>query len=285
MTTNRKNLLEVENLRVSFDTPKGVVEAVKGVDLTLGNERLAIVGESGSGKTQIGRAILRVIDQNGRISADRFLFDGIELLKADTKLMRKIRGNRISMIMQDPLYSLNPVMRVGSQISEAFLAHTDSTKKEAKDRTMEMLGTVQIRNPESVYDQYPHQISGGMGQRIMIAMMLIPNPEVIIADEPTSALDVTVQLQVLALIDEMVKERDMGLIFISHDLHLVSSFCERVLVMYGGRIMETLPAKDLSEAKHPYTKGLLECLPSLDRKKRSLPILERNPVWLESDGN
>ena len=278
-------MLEVENLRVSFDTPKGVVEAVKGVDFTLGNERLAIVGESGSGKTQLGRAILRVIDQNGRISADRFLFDGIELLKADKKMMRQIRGNRISMIMQDPRYSLNPVMRVGSQIAEAFLAHTDSSKKEAKDRAMEMLGTVQIRNPESVYDQYPHQVSGGMGQRIMIAMMLIPNPEVIIADEPTSALDVTVQLQVLALIDEMVRERDMGLIFISHDLHLVSSFCERVIVMYGGRIMETLPAKGLNEAKHPYTKGLLGCLPSLDRKKRSLPILERNPAWLESDGN
>lgn len=283
MKINSNKLIEVENLQVTFDTPKGKVDAVRGVSFTLGHERLGIVGESGSGKSQTGRALLRVLDHNGKITADRLLFDGINLLKADNQTMRKIRGNRATMIMQDPRYSLNPLMRVGSQIAEAFRAHSGSNKREAKERAIEMLRGVQIRNPEIVYNQYPHQISGGMGQRVMIAMMLIPNPEILIADEPTSALDVTVQLQILALIDEMVSKRDMGLILISHDLALVSSFCERIIVMYGGKIMEVLPADKLADAKHPYTRGLLECLPSLDRKKQTLPVLERDPRWLETD--
>ncbi len=274
-------LLRVEDLRVSFDTPKGVVEAVRGIDFELGQERLGIVGESGSGKSQTGRAILRLISGNGRIAAKRMEFDGIDLLNADERRMRSIRGNRISMIMQDPQYSLNPVMTVGSQIAEAYRVHSRAGKREARDRALGMLETVRIREPEKVYHLYPHEVSGGMGQRIMIAMMLIPEPDLMIADEPTSALDVTVQLQVLALLDDMVRERGMGLILISHDLNLVASFCDRVLVMYGGRIMETLDAKNLHDAQHPYTRGLLDCLPRIDGSHELLPVLQRDPAWLE----
>ena len=274
-------LLRVEDLRVSFETPKGVVEAVRGIDFELGQERLGIVGESGSGKSQTGRAILRLISGNGRIEAKRMEFDGIDLLAASERRMRSIRGNRISMIMQDPQYSLNPVMTVGSQIAEAYRVHSKASRQEARDRALDMLETVRIREPEKVYHLYPHEVSGGMGQRIMIAMMLIPEPDLMIADEPTSALDVTVQLQVLALLDDMVRERGMGLILISHDLNLVASFCDRVLVMYGGRIMETLDAKDLHNARHPYTRGLLDCLPQLDGSHEQLRVLKRDPAWLE----
>lgn len=277
-------LLSVEDLSVTFNTPKGAVEAVRGVSFELGQERLGIVGESGSGKSQTGRAILRLTAGNGRIAAKRMEFDGIDILKADRRALRAIRGNRISMIMQDPRYSLNPVMTVGQQIAEAYLVHSDDSKKQAQGRALEMLETVRIREPEKVYNLYPHQVSGGMGQRIMIAMMLIPGPDIMIADEPTSALDVTVQLQVLALLDDMVRERGMGLILISHDLSLVASFCDRVLVMYGGRIMETLDAKALDQAKHPYTRGLLNCLPSLEGTSEILPVLERDAAWLDDGG-
>ncbi len=270
-------LLSVEDLRVSFSTPKGDVEAVRGVSFELGQERLGIVGESGSGKSQTGRAILRLLAANGRISAKRLEFDGIDIVRADRATLRAIRGNRISMIMQDPRYSLNPVMTVGEQIAEAYLVHSGDNRR----RALAMLETVRIREPEKVYRLYPHEVSGGMGQRIMIAMMLIPDPDIIIADEPTSALDVTVQLQVLALLDDMVSQRGMGLILISHDLSLVSSFCDRVLVMYGGRIMESLDAKALHQARHPYTKGLLNCLPQLDGSHGLLPVLQRDPAWLE----
>ena len=274
-------LLSVEDLRVSFATPKGSVEAVRGVSFELGQERLGIVGESGSGKSQTGRAILRLLAANGRITAKRLEFDGIDIVTADRATLRAIRGNRISMIMQDPRYSLNPVMTVGEQIAEAYLVHSGDSRQEARRRALAMLETVRIREPEKVYGLYPHEVSGGMGQRIMIAMMLIPDPDIIIADEPTSALDVTVQLQVLALLDDMVSQRGMGLILISHDLSLVSSFCDRVLVMYGGRIMESLDAKALHQARHPYTKGLLNCLPQLDGSHGLLPVLERDPAWLE----
>jgi len=275
-----KTLLDIENLNVSFDTPKGIVEAVRNVSFTLGQERLGLVGESGSGKSQTGRAILRLTASQGHISADKMDFDGIDLINADEKTLRGVRGSRISMIMQDPRYSLNPIMTVGHQVAEAYLVHSKSSKREARERAMEMLKTVHIREPEKVYKLYPHEVSGGMGQRIMIAMMLIPDPDIIIADEPTSALDVTVQLQVLALLDDMVRDRGMGLIFISHDLSLVASFCDRVLVMYGGQIVETLDAKALHEAKHPYTQGLLNCLPRLDGSHKILPVLERDPAWM-----
>ncbi|MFP6727240.1 MAG: ABC transporter ATP-binding protein [Alphaproteobacteria bacterium] len=277
-----KPLLSVENLSVTFNTPKGVVEAVRGVSFDVGQERLGIVGESGSGKSQTGRAILGLTP--GKVSADRIEFDGIDLHDAPARIMRDIRGQRISMIMQDPRYSLNPVMTVGWQIAEAYRVHTNASKKEAKDRALDMLKTVRIREPQKVYGLYPHQVSGGMGQRIMIAMMLIPSPDLIIADEPTSALDVTVQLQVLAILDDMVRDRGMGLIFISHDLQLVSSFCDRILVMYGGQIMEVLDAATMNQAKHPYTRGLLNCLPDIDRQQEILPVLQRDEAWQKFRG-
>jgi peptide/nickel transport system ATP-binding protein len=277
-------LITVENLSVNFRTPKGIVEAVRGIDFTLGRERLGIVGESGSGKSQTGRALLRLTSANGSISADRMEFDGIDLLNADKKTLYDIRGNRISMIMQDPKYSLNPVMTVGAQVAEAYRIHARVSNREAQQKALKMLEDVRIREPEKAYRLYPHQVSGGMGQRIMIAMMLIPNPQVLIADEPTSALDVTVQMQVLALLDDMVRLRGMGLILISHDLNLVSSFCDEVLIMYGGQIMERLAAKDLNKARHPYTRGLLECLPQISSRSGKLPILKRDPAWLEKSG-
>lgn len=277
--TAAETLLDVKNLSVSFQTTKGPVDAVRNVSFSLGRERLGIVGESGSGKSQTGRAILGLTAKNGRITADHIHFDGLDLARVTDREMRRVRGARISMIMQDPRYSLNPVVRVGEQIAEAYRVHTGASRREARQRTIDMLNRVRIREVEKVVNLYPHEVSGGMGQRIMIAMMLIPDPDILIADEPTSALDVTVQLQVLAILDDMVRERGMGLIFISHDLNLVASFCDRVLVMYGGQIMETLDASKLHEAEHPYTRGLLNCLPTLN-SDRDLAVLRRDPAWL-----
>jgi len=270
-------LLSVENLSVTFNTPKGIVEVVRGVSFDVGQERLGIVGESGSGKSQTGRAILGLTP--GKIDADRIEFDGINLRDAPDRILRDIRGRRISMIMQDPRYSLNPVMTVGWQIAEAYRVHTNASRRDAKRRALDMLKTVRIREPQKVYSLYPHQVSGGMGQRIMIAMMLIPGPDLIIADEPTSALDVTVQLQILAILDDMVRDGGMGLILISHDLQLVSSFCDRIVVMYGGQIMEVLDSGNLDQAKHPYTRGMLNCLPDIDKQQEILPVLQRDGAW------
>ncbi len=217
-------LLTVKKLSVSFPSPKGEVAAVRNVSLTMGREKIGIVGESGSGKSVTGRAILRLLPPYARIQADQIIYQGQDLQRCTEKQMRRIRGMGISMVMQDPKYSLNPVRTVGRQISEAYRIHHQATREEAREQTLKMLQAVRIRNPEQVYRLYPHEVSGGMGQRIMIAMMLIPKPGLMIADEPTSALDVTVQLQVLAILDDLVSERGMGLIFISHDLELVSSF-------------------------------------------------------------
>ena len=203
-----------------------------------------------------------------------------DLTTMDKASRRKLRGRHISMVMQDPKFSLNPVQTVGDQIAEAYRVHHKASAREAKERSLSMLEAVQIREPGRVYDLYPHEVSGGMGQRVMIAMMLIAEPEILIADEPTSALDVTVQLQVLKILDDLVTSRGMGLIFISHDLHLVKSFCDRVIVMYGGKAMETLPASELDRAQHPYTRGLLGCLPDLDHPREKLATLNRDPAWL-----
>ena len=272
-------LLSVKNLRVTFDTETGPVQAVRGVSFDLGRERLGIVGESGSGKTMTGRAVLRLIRAPGRIEADAMTFDGQDLMAASEPDLRALRGRRIAMVMQDPTFSLNPVMKVGAQLMEGLRQRDNAPRAEARAKAIAALEAVQIRDPERVMDSYPHELSGGMGQRVMIAMMLIPDPDLLIADEPTSALDVTVQAEVLNILDDLVKTRGMGLIFISHDLRLVARFCDRVLVMYKGKIVEELAAKDLLQAKHPYTQGLLNCLPRIGGSRGPLPALDRNADW------
>ena len=272
---NNDQLLAVKNLNVEFPSVHGPVHAVRDISFKMGHEKVAIVGESGSGKSQTGRAILGL--SPGNVSAEALIFDGVDLQNLSARDYREIRGKRISMVMQDPKYSLNPVMTVGKQMIEACQIQMKVSKKQALSRSMEMLEAVRIRNPQRVFNAYPHEISGGMGQRIMIAMMLLSSPDLLIADEPTSALDVTVQLQVLAIMDDLVKERGMGLILISHDLPLVATFCDRILVMYAGRIVEELEASKLDQAQHPYTKGLLSCLPN---NAQPLATLQRQDSWL-----
>jgi peptide/nickel transport system ATP-binding protein len=272
-------LLDVRDLRVRFHLRRGIVEAVRGVTFSLGRERLGIVGESGSGKSQTGRAILGLTPPPGEVTAERLAFDGTDLLAASPRALRQLRGSRMTMVMQDPKYSLNPVMTVGRQMIEAYRAHVRASKAEALDKARDMLAAVQIRDPDRVLSLYPHELSGGMGQRVMIGMMLVTDPDLLIADEPTSALDVTVQLEVLRILDDLVAKRGMGLIFISHDLELVSSFCDRVLVMYAGRVVEELKASELSAAQHPYTRGLMGCLPKLEHDVHPLPTLRRDPAW------
>jgi peptide/nickel transport system ATP-binding protein len=270
-------LLTVEDLRITFPTRQGPSEVVRGVTFTLGRERLGIVGESGSGKSQTGRALLGLTPSPGKATAKRLEFDGIDLRNATPAAWRALRGIRLSMIMQDPKFSLNPVMTIGRQLIEA--ARNATSKAEAKDRSLAMLESVQIRDPARVMAAYPHELSGGMGQRAMIAMMLITEPDLLIADEPTSALDVTVQIDVLRILDDLVSKRGMGLIFISHDLRLVGSFCDRVLVMYAGRVVEELRASELSQAQHPYTQGLMNCLPRIEGSTHPLPTLQRDQAW------
>ena len=277
-------LLRIEDLWVRFHTRARVVEAVRGVNISMGREKLGIVGESGSGKTVTGRSVLRLIRPPGEISAKRIELDGEDLMAVGEDRMRSIRGDKISMVMQDPKFSLNPVMSVGKQISEAYRIHTDASRSEARIKSLEMLNAVMIRDPERVYAAYPHEMSGGMGQRIMIAMMMIPDPDLMIADEPTSALDVTVRMQVLAILDNLVSDRGMGLILISHDLNLVASFCDRVIIMYAGQIVETCKASELEFARHPYTQGLLASLPRVDRQIDRLPVLKRQESWINDPG-
>ena len=277
------SLLEVENLWVRFPTRQGIFDAVRGVSFALERERLGIVGESGSGKSMTGRAILRLIRKPGLVESDAIRLEGRNLLELSEPEMRKVRGQKISMVMQDPKFSLNPVMTIGDQIMEAYLLHNNTSKAQARTKAIAMLEAVSIRDPERVMRAYPHEMSGGMGQRIMIAMMLIPDPQILIADEPTSALDVSVQRQVLDIMDGLVKERGMGLIFISHDLNLVSEFCDRVLIMYAGRIVEVCDADKLHQAKHPYTQGLLNSLPRLDQPKKHLEVLKRDDGWADGE--
>ena len=269
-------LLDVGNLRVTFPTPRGPIEVVKGVSFTLGRERLGIVGESGSGKSMTGRSILKLIRAPGHVTADRLTSTASICSRFPRRQMRAIRGARISMVMQDPKFSLNPVMTVGSQIAEALLTHQKLGRGDIRRRVLAMLEAVRIDDPERVARLYPHEVSGGMGQRVMIAMMLIPEPDLLIADEPTSALDVSVQAQVLDIIDELVGRTGMGLIFISHDLNLVSSYCDRILVMHGGEVVEECAAGQLGNATHPYTRGLIAAIPRIDETRDELPVLDRS---------
>src|SRR3954451_7419772 len=274
-------LVEIDNLSIAFPGPAGPTPAVRNVSLRIGAQKLGIVGESGSGKSLTARSILRLLPDSAQVSADRLVFDGIDVLRATERTMREIRGRRAGLILQDPKYALNPVMTAGQQIAEAWRAHRKASRRESAEKAIDLLEQVRIREPERVARAYPHELSGGMGQRVMIAMMLAPDPEMLIADEPTSALDATVQADILRLIDDLGSRRGMGLILISHDLPLVSHFCDRVAVMYAGRVVEELAASELTHARHPYTRGLLECLPTLTHRRPRLTVMQRDPSWLE----
>ena len=276
-------LCEIDDLRIAFRTHDGTMnEAVRGLSLTLNKgERLGIVGESGSGKSLTGRALLGLLPPAAHCTAKTMRFDGSDLLDMRADKRRKLCGQQMGMILQDPKYSLNPVMTVAQQMREAFALHEPKLGRRAmREKIIAALEAVHIRNPERVVDSYPHELSGGMGQRVMIAMMVSTGPRLLIADEPTSALDVLVSMQVLAVLDEMIAKHDTGLIFISHDLPLVMSFCDRVVVMYAGRVVETCAARDLVHAQHPYTRGLLAANPPLANPPDELPVLSRDPAWL-----
>jgi peptide/nickel transport system ATP-binding protein len=271
-------ILDVKNLSIRY--PGAPTDAVRGVSFQLGRERLGIVGESGSGKSTVGRALLRLLP-GAEIRADTLRFEELNLLSLSEREMLKVRGRRMSMILQDPKFSLNPIRRVGQQVAETYLRHFRCTRAEARGKALEMLSAVKIRDPERVHDLYPHEISGGMGQRVMIAMMLLADPDLVIADEPTSALDVTVRLQVLNILDGLVRDRGIGLMMISHDLNLVRNFCDRVLIMYAGRVVEVLNAGEFDRAQHPYTQGLLAAQPRIGGSRAPLAVLDRKPEWKE----
>lgn len=279
-------ILTVENLQTSFDTKAGEVQAVRGISFSVKRgEIFGIVGESGSGKSVTSLSILGVLADNARIKDGTIQFDGRNLAALSNKELRQIRGMRISMIFQDPMTSLNPLMTVGKQIAEAVMEHEPSLGKEnAKKRALELLQKVRIPEAESRYNAYPHELSGGMRQRVMIAISLSCNPELIIADEPTTALDVTIQDQILILLKQMRAEYNLSVIFITHDLGVVAEICDRVMVMYGGLIMEEGTAEDIFyHPSHPYTLKLLASVPRLDQQKseRLQPISGSPPDMLQ----
>jgi peptide/nickel transport system ATP-binding protein len=283
-SASKQPLCEIDDLRIAFRTHDGTMnEAVRGLSLTLNKgERLGIVGESGSGKSLTGRALLGLLPPAAQCKASTLRFDGHDLLAMRADKRRRLCGQQMGMILQDPKYSLNPVMTVEKQMREAFTLHEPGLGRKAmRAKIIAALEAVHIRDPERVADSYPHELSGGMGQRVMIAMMVSTGPRLLIADEPTSALDVLVSMQVLSVLDEMIAKHDTGLIFISHDLPLVMSFCDRVVVMYAGRVVETCAARDLVHAQHPYTRGLLAANPPLNDPPAELPVLSRDPAWLD----
>lgn len=279
MTVAPSPLVSVRGLHVSFPSRRGRVEAVRGIDFELGREKLGIVGESGSGKSVACRALLGLVPPPGVVRADRLELFGVDHATAGAAAWREIRGARIGLVMQDPRYSLNPVLTVGTQMTEALALRRGLAGAAAEREGLAMLEAVRLREPRRVWRAHPHELSGGMGQRVMIAMMLAMRPDVLIADEPTSALDVTVAGEILELLDVLVRDRGMALVLVSHDLRMVQAFCDRVLVMYAGRIVDRCPAGDLERSTHPYTRGLLECAPSLDAPVTVLPTLVRDPAW------
>jgi oligopeptide/dipeptide ABC transporter ATP-binding protein len=271
-----ETLLQVHNLSTSFRTADGIVPAVSGVSLRIDRgETVAVVGESGSGKTVTALSVIRLIAMPpGEISADAIEFDGAELTTASNDQLRQIRGNDISMIFQEPMTSLNPVMRIGLQIAEPLETHQGMTRREALAKAVELLGQVGIPLPEQRVNEYPHQLSGGMRQRVMIAMALACRPKLLIADEPTTALDVTIQAQILELIKQLKQELNMSVLLITHDLGVVAEMADRVVVMYAGQVVEEAPAIPLfRQPWHPYTRGLMDSIPSLDEKKDHLHII------------
>ncbi|MQS39507.1 ABC transporter ATP-binding protein [Streptomyces katsurahamanus] len=273
-------LLEVRNLEVEFRTRDGVARAVNGVDYSVDQgSTLAVLGESGSGKSVTAQAVMGILDTPpGKITGGEIFFRGRNLLTLTEKERRKIRGSEMAMIFQDALSALNPVLSVGDQLGEMFTVHRGLSRKDARDRAIELMERVGIPAAKERVRQYPHQFSGGMRQRVMIAMALALEPALIIADEPTTALDVTVQAQVMELLAELRSELDMGLILITHDLGVVADVADRIAVMYAGRIVETAPVHDIYRAPaHPYTRGLLESIPRLDRKGRELYAIKGLP--------
>ncbi len=275
-----ENLLEVNNLRTHFFTEAGVVKAVNGISFELKKgETLGIVGESGSGKSVTALSIMRLIpNPPGKIVDGEIIFNGKNLVESSQNEMRKIRGNEIAMIFQDPMTSLNPVIKIGDQIVESIRLHMNMNKKEAKNRAIEMLKKVGIPEAESRVNAYPHEFSGGMRQRAMIAMALSCNPKLLIADEPTTALDVTIQAQILDLMEQLKSEYDTSIIMITHDLGVVSEVCDKVLVMYAGNPVEFADVDVLFEnPQHPYTKGLLKSIPSVDDDRLRLDPIKGLP--------
>ena len=269
-------LLEVKNLHTYFKTKKGIVKAVNDVSYSLEpGTTIGIVGESGSGKSVSAMSILQLLDANGYIAGGEVLFEGKDLTKLSLNEMYQIRGNAISVIFQEPMTSLNPVFTVDRQLSEPFIIHQGKTKKEAHELALKMLADVQIPNPEAVIRQYPHQRSGGMRQRVMIAMALACRPKILIADEPTTALDVTIQAQILRLMNELQEEKGTSIIFITHDLGVINEMADDVAVMYCGQVVEKASARTIfSDCKmsHPYTEGLMFSIPRLDSKDKIEPI-------------
>ena len=272
-----ETILEIKDLCVEFQTVEGTVHAVDHLNYTLHKgEKLGIVGESGSGKSVSSLGMMQLIpNPPGRITGGEILYHGKDLVKASEKEMQKIRGNEISMIFQEPMTSLNPIIKCGKQIAESLRLHRGMKKKEAMEEAVRMMRAVGIANPEVRAHEYPHQMSGGMRQRVMIAMALACQPQILIADEPTTALDVTIQAQILDLIRELNESMGTSVVFITHDLGVVSELCDTVIVMYTGHIVEQAPVKELFESpKHPYTKGLLNAIPKITREWNPLETIE-----------
>ena len=272
-----ETILEIKDLCVEFQTVEGVVHAVDHLNYTLHKgEKLGIVGESGSGKSVSSLGMMQLIpNPPGRITGGEILYHGKDLVKASEKEMQKIRGNEISMIFQEPMTSLNPIIKCGKQIAESLRLHRGMKKKEAMEEAVRMMRAVGIANPEVRAHEYPPQMSGGMRQRVMIAMALACQPQILIADEPTTALDVTIQAQILDLIRELNESMGTSVVFITHDLGVVSELCDTVIVMYTGHIVEQAPVKELFESpKHPYTKGLLNAIPKITRERNPLETIE-----------
>lgn len=276
------DLLKVRNLRTTFFTENGAVRAVNGISFNLSKGKvLGIVGESGSGKSVTAYSIMQILTPPGEIVGGSIKFNNEELVGASEKTMQKIRGNKISIIFQDPMTSLNPVFSIGNQLSEAILLHTDRTRKQAKQRSIELLELVGINEPKKRLKQYPHELSGGMRQRIGIAMALACEPDILIADEPTTALDVTIQAQILELMQKLQKELGMAIIMITHDLGVIAQMCDEVIVMYAGKICEQGTAEEIFyNPKHEYTKGLLASIPYGNKVSGKLSSIEGTPVDL-----
>lgn len=282
MSEENKYILEVNNLHTSFFTDAGEVSAVNGISFNLEpGKTLGIVGESGSGKSVTAYSIMQILASTGKITDGEIKYKGEDITKWNKKQMQSFRGSKCSIIFQDPMTSLNPVYTVGNQLTEAIMLHTNKSKKEAREHAIEMLKLVGVNEPESRVKQYPHELSGGMRQRVMIAMALACEPDILIADEPTTALDVTIQAQILELMQELQKKLGMAIIMVTHDLGVIASMCDEILVMYGGRVCERGSADDIFyRPAHEYTKGLLRSIPKADNMNEKLIPIGGTPINL-----